>query len=196
MKRFHAFVMLAAAAVFMAACGDDSFRPQARPQYHAVPAQQPDGSHAAAPAAPAPVQSAQAQPQSEGIQWGSVAAGAVGGYLLGRALEPSAPPPQSVPQSVREVVRETRYVTRTVPAQPAQAAPPTAKPPSAPAFAPPVTPKPEAPKPTVVVPKFAPPPPAPAKYGGPSGYSSVAQSRPSYSSRRSPSRSSSSSGRR
>lgn len=190
MKRFHAFVMLIAAAVFMAACGDDSFRPQAQPQYHAVPAQQPDGSHAAAP--PAPVQPVQAQPQSEGIQWGSVAAGAVGGYLLGKALEPSVPPPQPV----REVVRETRYITRTVPAQPAQAVTPAAKPPSAPAFASPAAPKPEAPKPTVVVPKFAPPPPAPTKYGGPSGYSSVTQSRPSYSSSPSPSRSSSSSGRR
>lgn len=189
MKRFHAFVMLIAAAVFMAACGDDSFRPQAQPQYHAVPAQQPDGSHAAAPA---PVQPVQAQPQSEGIQWGSVAAGAVGGYLLGRALEPSAPPAQPV----REVVRETRYITRTVPAQPPQAAPPTAKPPAASAFAPPATPKPEAPKPTVVVPKFTPPPPAPTKYGGPSGYSSVSQSKPSYSSSSSSSRSSSSSGRR
>lgn len=185
MKRFHAFVMLVAAAVFMAACGDDSFRPQAQPQYHAVPVQQPDGSHAAAPA---PVQPVQAQPQSEGIQWGSVAAGAVGGYLLGKALEPSVPPPQPV--------RETRYITRTVPAQPAQAVTPTAKPPGAPAFAPPATLKPEAPKPTVVVPKFTPPPPAPTKYGGPSGYSSVSQSKPSYSSSPSPSRSSSSSGRR
>lgn len=180
MKRFHAFVMLIAAAVFMAACGDDSFRPQPQPHYQSAPAQQPDGSHAAAPV---PVQPVQAQPQSEGIQWGSVAAGAVGGYLLGKALEPSVPPPQPV----REVVRETRYITRTVPAQPPQAAP---------AFASPAAPKPEAPKPTVVVPKFAPPPPAPTKYGGPSGYSSVTQSRPSYSSSPSPSRSSSSSGRR
>lgn len=176
MKRFQTFVMLVAAAVLMAACGDDSFRPQAQPQYQQAPAQT-DGSHAAAPA---PVQQQQVHQQDNGIQWGSVAAGAVGGYLLGKALEPSAPPPQQT----REVVRETRYITRTVPAQPSPAVTPAAKPPAAPAFTAPPAPAPTppaAPKPNVVVPKFTPPPPATTKFSGPSSYSSVSQSKPSYS---------------
>lgn len=179
---------LLVAAVLVTACGDSAFNPPPNPQYQAAPQlqAQPDGSHAAAPA---PVQQPQAQAPDSGISWGSVAAGAVGGYLLGMAMQPSAPPPQ---QSVREVVRETRYIER--PARPVPAQSPAAKPPAFTAPTPPAPSAPPVPKPNVVVPKFTPPPPAPTKYGGPSGYSSVTQSRPSYSS--TPSRSGTSSSRR
>lgn len=173
MKKVLSFVVLLVTAALLAACGNDSFAPQS-PQH---PAPFDQGHHQAAPSQPQVAQ----QPQDSGISWGSVAAGAVGGYLLGKALSPSAPPP-SQPQHV--IVRETtRYVTRPTPAP--SAAVPTPTKPSAPAFAAPATPSPAAPaapKPTVVIPKFSPPPSAPSKFSGPSGYSSVTQSRPSYSS--------------
>lgn len=167
MRHLTRAIALLAAAAFMVACGE-SLTPSSAPQF----TQPQHQAEAPVPAQPAPSQPA---PQAEGgINWGSMAIGAVGGYLLGNALQPSAPPQQA--QQTR-VVRETRYIERA----PSPAAAPVAKP-AAPAFTAPAFTAPRAPKPaTPVVPKFSPPPPAPTKYGGPSGYSSVRQATPSYS---------------
>lgn len=157
----------------LAACGDD-FVPQ---PVHTPSAAQQVSEMQQQSAHTLPAQPPQVQAADSGPGWGGVAMGAAAGYLLGRS---NTPQPQAAPpvQQVTRVVRETRYIER-----PAARTAPVA---AAPKFTAPPAPAPKAvpkPIPAVVQQKFTPPPPAPTRYGGPSSYGSVNQSRPSFSRR-------------